>query len=362
MTESTQPCVGAGALPPLDVLDDIERLERDPATRMLIRTGQTIGCFYIESPAMRSLFARLKCSSYRDVVAASSIIRPGVAESGMMKEFILRYRHPKRIRKSHPRLDALLEETFGVMVYQEDVIRVAHEIGGLSLAEADLLRRAMSGKGRSREAMKALSGRFLESCAAQGIGPEAAADIWRQIESFAGYSFCKGHSAAFAVLSFQVAWLKAHYPAEFLAAVLANGGGFYAPAAYVSEARRMGLRVLPPDVNAAQMDCAGRTEAPLPPEDPPPGHRSQCQGWIRVGFRAIRNFPEKIARRILEQRDRNGPFASLKDFLERTRCGHEAADKLIRAGGFDAIEPNRARSLLALDASFNAPPRDLLSQ
>ena len=425
---------------PLDILDDFDRLCRDPAKRMLIRTGQTMGCFYIESPAMRSLFARMKCETYEDVVAASSIIRPGVAESGMMKEFILRARDPGRVRALHPKMAELLKETYGVMVYQEDVIKVAHEIGGLTLAEADLLRRAMSGKMRSRDAMEKLTERFFESCRKKGIDEKVAREIWRQIESFAGYSFCKGHSASFAVLSFQMTYLKAHHPAEFMASVLANGGGFYQPAAYVSEARRMGLRVLPPSVNpstgsgqapsgssspalnavegsststpsdsptgslqassltqrrgvrrgdsgtpkpptrgpgaqsslasiangsassaplreiddASQLDYTGHTEKPLPPDDPPPGRRSQGAGWIRVGFRAIKNFPEQLAQRIIADRARRGPYSSLEDFLNRTACGHESADKLIRVGAFDALTPNRAETLLALDTYFHA--------
>ena len=341
----------------LDILDDLDALERDDATRMLIRTAQTIGCFYIESPAMRSLFSRMRCDSYSDVVAASSIIRPGVAESGMMKEFILRYKGEAPATSPHPRMAELLADTYGVMVYQEDVIRVAHEIGGLTLAESDLLRRAMSGKSRSHDDIERLAGRFLESCREKGIDDEAAREIWRQMASFAGYSFCKGHSASFAVLSFQVAWLKAHYPAEFLAGVLSNGGGFYMAGAYVSEAKRLGLNVMAPCVNESAMDYVGHTESSITSEEPQEGAHSQCDGWIRVGFRAIKNLPEELAERIIETRGRDGMYHSLDDFLTRTRCGPEAADKLIRVGGFDAIESNRAKSLLALDTFFQRKAR-----
>jgi len=153
-----------------------------------------------------------------------------------------------------PRLEPVLRETHGVMIYQEDVLRVAHVLAGMSLGEADLLRRSMSGKLRSHDAMAKVRGSFLAGCAANGVAPEVGADVWRQIESFAGYAFCKAHSASYALLSFQVAYLKAHHPAEFMAAVISNGGGFYGTAAYVSEARRLGLRILLPDVNRSGRD------------------------------------------------------------------------------------------------------------
>ncbi|MCX7045098.1 MAG: hypothetical protein NTX50_06395 [Candidatus Sumerlaeota bacterium] len=333
----------------LDILDDLERLEKDPGARMIIRTGQTIGCFYIESPAMRGLFARMKCESYRDVVAASSIIRPGVAESGMMQEFLRRYRNPDRGRDESPQMRRLLDETFGIMIYQEDVIKVAHEIGGLTLADADLMRRAMSGKTRGHENLKELADRFKDSCLRKGIDDEEAEEIWRQIESFSGYSFCKGHSAAFAVLSFQVAWLKAHYPAEFLAAVISNGGGFYSAGAYVSEAWRMGLRVLQPSVNESLADCTAKTEMELNPDNPTEGERSKAQGWIRIGLRNIKNMSEVMIQRILDARKEGGGFQSLKEFISRTKCGYEICSYIIKAGGFDDININRSEILIELD-------------
>jgi len=212
---------------------DYEFLFHDPETLKLIREGQTIGCFYIESPGMRNLLKQLQVDTFEMLTAASSIIRPGVAESGMMQEFIARHRDPSRRTYLVPEMEQVLGETYGVMIYQEDVIKVAHYIGGLSLEEGDLLRRAMSGKMRSHGAMKVLEEKFYDSCRNKKIKESAAKEIWRQIESFAGYAFCKAHSASFALLSFQVAYLKAHYPAEFLASVLSNSGGFYSPAVYI---------------------------------------------------------------------------------------------------------------------------------
>jgi len=417
--------VTAGGETDLSILDDLDALQRDPATAELIRSGRTMGCFYIESPSMRSLFHRMHCECYEDVVAASSIIRPGVAESGMMNEYVARHRaarggrpeargekqmssrfqvssfKPKvsscKTQDSLPaarystlntqnstlsKLTELLSETYGVMVYQEDVIKVVHELGGLSLGEADILRRAMSGKAGGREAMESLTERFFAGCRARGVPEPVIEELWRQIETFARFSFCKGHSAAFAVLSYQVAWLKAHYPAEFMAAVLANGGGFYGAAAYVQECRRMGLRVLGPDVNESEVEYVGKTEGKREKEK---GKREKNQnsitadssnstdspsrsvqfgvpllpfdfslfpsGFIRVGIAAIKNFPLDLAERIVRLR-RKRPFDGLEDFLRRVRPGHEAAEKLIRVGAFDRFGISRERLFLEADIYF----------
>jgi len=204
-------------------VEDMSMIFGDEPTRQLIRQGRTMGCFYIESPAMRALLKKLRTDTFPGLTAASSVIRPGVAESGMMDQFIQRHHDPAKVHYLHPKLKELLGETYGVMVYQEDVIKVAHHLAGMSLGEADLLRRAMSGKLRSGKAMARLQGTFVSSCQRHGVKKEVAGEIWRQIESFAGYAFCKAHSASYAILSFQVAYLKVHYPAEFMAAVLSNG-------------------------------------------------------------------------------------------------------------------------------------------
>ncbi|RMH28506.1 MAG: DNA polymerase III subunit alpha [Candidatus Hydrogenedentota bacterium] len=331
---------------------EIERLEfvsRDPATRALIHDGRTIGCFYIESPGMRALFERLRCEQFDEVVAASSIIRPGVAESGMMEAYIARHRlaksHGKRSETArdaggphlpsnassrvHALLLELLPETHGVMVYQEDVLRVAHEVAGMSYAQADLLRRAMSGKSRSAEAMARVREAFLEGAMRRhGLERSEAEELWRQVESFAGYSFCKGHSAAFAVLSYQVAYLKAHFPAEFFAAVLSNGGGFYGAGAYLEEARRWGLRTLPPSVNESAVEFTGRTRWVR-------GYRAG--GWVRVGLGAIQRLGPACAEKIVQERARGGVFTSVRDFLRRVRPQPEQARALARAGALDCL-------------------------
>ena len=229
-------------------LTDHEQVSQDPATNALVRHGETMGCFYIESPAMRQLLKRLGVRDFLGLTAASSVIRPGVAESGMMQEYIRRVNGARHELRTHPRMLELLPETHGVMIYQEDVILVAHELAGLSRSDADLMRRVMS-KPHRHDGMLALGEKFVSGCEARGMDTASALEIWRQLASFSGYSFCKAHSASFATLSYQVAWLKAHYPAQFMAAVLDNGGGFYGARAYISECERLGLSILPPDVN-----------------------------------------------------------------------------------------------------------------
>lgn len=316
-----------GKRPPVD---DLEGVFRDEKTCQLIREGKTMGCFYIESPGMRQLLQKLKVDSFEGLTAASSIIRPGVAESGMMAEYIRRHHNKEKITYLHPKLKELLGETYGVMVYQEDVLKVAHRLCGMILGEADLLRRAMSGKLRSPQAMREIKERFLRSCHGQGLDPEVARKIWEQIKSFAGYAFCKAHSASFAQLSFRVAWLKAHYPAQFMAAVLSNGGGFYSPGAYIQEAKRMGLKVLLPDVNRSQTPYTGRGDQ------------------IRIGLMAIKNLSQRSADSLLEAR----PFISLTDLIKRTTLGLKELETLIRCGALDGFGPTRPELLWQLLLSF----------
>ncbi|NQS97889.1 MAG: DNA polymerase III subunit alpha [candidate division Zixibacteria bacterium] len=320
--------LNCGCDPPVD---DFKAITSDAKTRGIVRSGETMGCFYIESPGMRALLKKLGCETFELLTAASSVIRPGVAESGMMKQFIERHRGEAEIEYLHPKMRELLGETYGVMIYQEDVIKVAHHIAGISLGEADLLRRAMSGKERSSDKMKAMEDKFLRGCITKGVSSDIALEIWRQVESFAGYAFCKAHSASFAVLSFKVAYLKAHYPAEFIAAVLSNGGGYYGPGVYIEEAKRLGLKVLLPDINLSEKDYTGRGDE------------------IRIGFGAIKNLHNETIERILECR-RDNFYSSLADFMRRTNAGAKETALLIKSGAFDFIGVNRPSLLWKLEA------------
>jgi len=289
----------------------------DSQARALLRTGDTIGCFYIESPAMRGLLKKMRCDDFLSLTAASSVIRPGVGHSGMMRAFISRFRGEEVPESPHPKMTDLLQETFGVMIYQEDVIKVAHHFAGLSLEEADVLRRGMSGKLRSREMINKIKDRFMESCREIGYEEAVIQEVWRQMESFSGYTFPKAHSASFAVESFQDLYLKHHFPLEFMCAVVNNFGGFYSTYFYLNEARRLGARILLPCVNAS-------------------AYLSRVEGRaIRLGFVHIGELNRNFTDTLLESRKQLGPFASVYDFVRRVPAPVEQLAILIRLGGFD---------------------------
>ena len=294
----------------------IQKFKNDPKVREYLKTGETKGCFYVESPSMRGLLQKLQCEDYPTLVAASSIIRPGVARSGMMREYIFRFHNPDKFEYIHPVMKEQLEETFGVMVYQEDVLKVCHHFAGLDLADADTLRRAMSGKYRSKQEMQRIVDKFFSNCREKGYSEEITKEVWRQIESFAGYSFSKAHSASYAVESFQSLYLKAHFPLEFMVAVINNFGGFYRTWVYVHEARRYGATIQPPCVNKST-------------------YKTTIYGTdIYLGFIHVLSIEEKLARSIEEIRNADGPFSDLNDFVERVCPGLEQVVLLIRAGAF----------------------------
>ena len=297
-------------------IHQVEKLKQDPKIREQLLHAKTIGCFYIESPGMRGLLSKLKCDNFETLVAASSIIRPGVSQSGMMQEFIRRHNQPKQTRYLHPVFEELLAETYGVMVYQEDVLKIAHHFAGLELGEADVLRRSMSGKGRSQEQMLRMQENFFRGCQAKGHSPELSREVWRQIESFAGYSFCKAHSASYAVESFQSLYLKAYYPLEFMVGVINNFGGFYALEHYVHEARMWGGQIEPPCVNNSQYltSLKGKT--------------------IYLGFVHLKELESNTARQLIGERTRNGLFGSFADFLQRVPLKKEQLNLLIRINAF----------------------------
>lgn len=292
-------------------------LSKDEAlANSYLAQGKTIGCFYIESPAMRGLLRRLKCDNYKTLVAASSIIRPGVAQSGMMKEYIFRHNHPDRFEYFHEVFKEQLGETYGIMVYQEDVIKIALYYGGLPAADGDILRRAMSGKGRSKKALQKVKDNFFASCAQKGHPLKLSEEIYRQIESFAGYSFCKAHSASYAVESYQSLYLKVHYPIEFMVAVINNQGGFYRTEVYVHEARMAGATIHNPCVNKSEY------ETTLYGTD------------VYLGFMHLQSLESKMAYFIVSDRNKNGNFQSLEDFINRIPMGIEGIKILIFIGAF----------------------------
>ncbi|MGZ5273853.1 MAG: DNA polymerase III subunit alpha, partial [Kaistella sp.] len=278
--------------------------------------GKTIGCFYIESPAMRGLLRRLKCGDYRTLVAASSIIRPGVAQSGMMKEYIFRHNHPNQFEYFHPVFEKNLKETYGIMVYQEDVIKIAQYFGGLSHADGDILRRAMSGKERSIQKLNEVKNNFFASCKKQGHSEQMTTEAFRQIQSFAGYSFCKAHSASYAVESYQSLYLKVYYPLEFMVSVINNQGGFYRTEVYVHEAKMSGAKIENPCVNVSEFKTILQEKN------------------IYLGFMHLEGLEIRIAHEIVEERIKNGKYLSLEDFIRRIPIGIETVQILIFIGAF----------------------------
>lgn len=295
---------------------DPKRFFKDDKIAAQLKSANTIGCFYIESPAMRQLISKLGCDNYLTLVAASSIIRPGVASSGMMGEYIKRHHRPDQVTYLHPIFKEQLEETYGVMVYQEDVMKIANAYGGLDMADADVLRRMMSGKYRSKDHLIEIEGKYFANCKAKGYPKEISKEIWRQMESFAGYSFNKAHSASFAVESYQSLFLKTYYPLEFMVAVLNNYGGFYQRKVYVNEARTAGGHIQLPCVNKSVVNT------------------SIYGTEIYLGFDCLLNTENQLACRIPEERIANGNYTSLENFALRTQASLDQLVILIRVGAF----------------------------
>ncbi len=303
------------------------RFKNDPKVKEQLRMGETNGCFYIESPAMRGLLKKLHCDNYLSLVAASSIIRPGVAKSGMMREYIFRFHHPDQFRYIHPIMEEQLAETYGVMVYQEDVLKICHHFAGLDLADADVLRRAMSGKGRGKKEFERIVEKFFSNCKERGYPDEITREVWRQIESFAGYSFSKAHSASYAVESFQSLYLKSYYPLEFMVAVINNFGGFYSRWVYFNEAKRCGGVIHMPCVNhGSYLTCITGKD-------------------IYIGFIHISNMENQTGQQIQGERTKNGEYRSLEDFVNRVDAGIEQLILLIRAGAFRFTGKSKAELL-----------------
>jgi DNA polymerase-3 subunit alpha len=295
---------------------DVKRFYTDEQVKSMLRKGETNGCFYVESPAMRGLLKKLRCDTYPALVAASSIIRPGVSKSGMMRAYIERFHHPEKIKHIHPIMGEVLKETYGVMVYQEDVMKVCQAFAGLDLADADVLRRAMSGKYRSKQEFQRIVDKFFSNCCERGYPEEVTREVWRQIESFAAYSFSKAHSASFAVESFQSLYLKTYFPLEFMVAVINNFGGFYRSWVYFNEAARGGAVIHCPCVNRST-------------------YKTCIYGKdIYIGMVHVANLESVLAEALVAERLQNGEYTSLDNFVQRVNPGLEQIILLIRIGAF----------------------------
>ncbi len=325
----------------------------DDKTREIICRGDTMGCFYVESPATRLLLRRLwkhmpperkaRADVFEYLVIVSSLIRP--AANRYVREFVQRA-HGKPYTSPHPLLDEVLHETHGIMVYQEDVTKVAMVLADFPIEDADQLRKVMSKKHKQKQ-LQDYKVQFYRGAAAKNVSKSKIDAIWGMIMSFVGYSFCKPHSASYAQVSFKSAYLRAHYPAEFMASVISNQGGFYSTSAYLSESKRMGLTVQPPDINVSKWAYMGN------------GHA------IRVGFMQIKGLKKEFIDAIIEERNANGLYTSLREFLERVEAEPAQTRLLIKAGCFDNIagevtRPGLLWRLYARANPYHAKKGDLL--
>ncbi len=306
---------------PLDVLDAIP--DDDAETTALVEAAQTIGCFQIESPGMRATLREVNARSPQDILIALALYRPGPMTGGLKEAFVRRHLGQENVQHLHPALSTLLADTYGVILYQEQVLRIASELAGLSLADADLLRRAMSHFDPG-EQMRTLKARFIAGAEEKrGVPPENGEQVWDLMAAFAGYGFPKAHAASYAQVAWQSAWCKAHYPAEFIAAVLANWGGYYRQSTYLNEARRLGLKLCPPHINHSTPEF----RVVYPKGEP----------VLYMGLNQVRELTRRSQKLIIDGR----PFKNLEDFLTRVDPRPQEAEHLVRVGGLDGLGETR---------------------
>jgi DNA-directed DNA polymerase III PolC len=293
----------------------------DPDTARRIETGATIGCFQIESPGMRATLREIQARSEDDIMAALALYRPGPLSGGLKDAFVRRFKGQEDVKHIHPALAPLLDETFGVILYQEQVLRIANAIAGFDLAEADLLRRAMSHFDPGKR-MQELKKKFISQANERNVIPADVGErIWEMMAAFAGYGFPKAHAASYAKLGWRSAWCKTHYPAEFMAAVLANWGGYYSQRVYLGEARRMGLIVRPPHINYSTHNFTVKKLA------------DSEERALFMGLDQVKELTDRTIQRII----RFAPFHSVEDFLTRVDPRTQEAESLARVGAMEGL-------------------------
>ena len=306
--------------------------ENDPETGDVIAAGRTLGVFQIESPAMRGLLSAMKARTLEEITMALALIRPGAAEFGSKELFLKRMRGEEKVTYAHKLLEPILESTWGVCIFQEQVMQIAQTAASMSLAEADLIRRASS-TFSGRQDRERLQGKFLESAGMMGFSKTQREEAWKMVEKFAGFGFCKAHSATYADISYRMAYLKTHHTAEFLAAMCSAGAGFYHVSAYVEEAKRWGIEVRLPCVNQSLIEySAERTQEGKPA--------------LRIGLMQIRGLRIETLLAILHAREEKGPFSSLEDLLRRVPVECDEIEALIKCGAFDEVMPASRAEML----------------
>ncbi len=308
----------------------------DPAVFALLQSGNASGVFQLESAGMRALMVRLRPSTFEDIIALVALYRPGPMESGMHDDYVRRKHGQEPVTYLLPQLEPILHETYGIILYQEQVMQIAAAVSGYSLAEADILRRAMGKKDPA--VFAAQRERFVSGAKGKDIPKDKATALFNLIEKFAGYGFNKSHSAAYALIAYQTAYLKAHYPLEFLAALLNSEiNATTSLAKHIMEAREQGIELLPPDINKSDRDFTV--------ED----------GKVRFGLAGVKNVGAGAIVDIIEAR-KSGPFTGLWDLLERislSRVNKKVMEALIQAGAFDSVLPQRARLLAGLEGALD---------
>jgi DNA polymerase-3 subunit alpha len=318
---------------------DIDAVDLDdPDTYAMLREGRTAGVFQFESPLATEMLYQMRVDRFDDLVATNALVRPGPLDSGMHQVYTRRKRGEEEVRYPHPDLREVLEPTYGVIIYQEQVMRIANILAGYSLAEADVLRKAVGKK--IQELIEAELDSFVERAVERGYKRHLIEDIAGQIQTFGRYGFNKSHSVAYSIISFQTAWLKAHYPGEFMAALLSSEiGDTDKVVAYINEAREMGIEVLPPSVNESgwKFTVVG-------------------DGQLRFGLGAVRNVGRGAIESIIGGREEGGPYTSLTEFCERVDlrlCNKRVVDSLISAGALDQADTHRAQLSAALDQALS---------
>jgi error-prone DNA polymerase len=309
---------------------------KDPETAKVFYEGDTFGVFYFESPATRQVLTKVAAGlSLKEYLAmdhfslnvvVTSIIRP--ASNRSIHEWLSRLKGAPW-KPPHPLLAPVLNETLGVMVFQEQLSRAAIHLAGFDPSEADMLRKTVSKKHKEKK-LRDFHERFVQGAGDRGVHQKVIDQVWQMMMGFDGYSFCKPHSASYTLVAYKSAWLRAHYPAEFMAAVISNGGGYYGTLSYISEARRMGLKILPPHINLSRIKYTGK---------------DRC---IRMGFMQLKEISRETLETIIRERSKHGPFESLENFLIHagSRVHLQDVRILIKGGCFDPIAPEVSRAHL----------------
>ncbi|MCK5076393.1 MAG: DNA polymerase III subunit alpha, partial [Calditrichia bacterium] len=314
---------------------DLKSIPEDDASVIeLLRNGKSMGCFQLESPGMRALLQKMQMKNMYDVIVSIALIRPGAANSGMKDVYIRRRAGVERTTYVHSSLEKILQDTYGVVIYQEQVMQIAHEVADISLAKADSLRRAMT-KHRSKREIHDLQNSFIEGLQKKNISIYDATRLWKYLLNFTGYGFNKAHSATYGMIAYQSAYLKRYFPVAFMTAVLNNHGGFYSKMAYIEEIRRMGITVLLPDINKSEKNF------------------TFFENTIRVGLNSIYELSYKTVNRILQYRKTYGDFKDIFEFLKTINPAKHEAVNLAKAGTFSSVMPSQPQALAAANLFFS---------